>query len=65
MTKTAFGKEAEKMAKLIEKEMPAVTFVIWDLTPFIPHPHNWRKNIIFVECDKAAFDAGQEKPRID
>ncbi len=65
MTNISFGKEAEKMAKLIGREMPAVTFVIWDLTPFIPHLHNWRKNIIFVECDKAAVDSLAEKLSVE
>lgn len=37
--------------------MPALAFVIWDLTPFIPLMHNWRRNIIFIECDRIAIDS--------
>jgi len=56
MTTIIFGKETRKIAKLITKEMPALSFVIWDLTPFILIMHNWRKNIIFLECDRVAVD---------
>ncbi|MFH0817729.1 MAG: DUF6577 family protein [Candidatus Micrarchaeota archaeon] len=61
MTNAFFGNDATRIARLISKDMPAVTFVVWDLTPFIPHMHNWRKNIVFVECDKAAVDTLAEK----
>jgi hypothetical protein len=60
MTNIKFGKETEKIRKIIRKEMPALTFVIWDLTPFIPYMHNWRKNIIFIECDRVAVDTLSE-----
>lgn len=52
-----FGKETEKITKIIHKEMPALGFVIWDLSPFIPFMHNWRRNIIFIECDPVAVDS--------
>jgi hypothetical protein len=57
MTSVTFGKETEKLTKMIRKEMPALGFTIWDLTPFIPLMHNWRKNIIFIECDRVAADS--------
>ncbi len=57
MTNITFGKETEKITKLIHKGMPALGIVIWDLTPFIPLLHNWRKNIIFIECDRVAVDS--------
>lgn len=57
MTNIKFGKETEKITKMIHKEMPALDIVIWDLTPFIPLLHNWRKNIIFIECDRIAVDS--------
>ena len=56
MTKLMFGKDVEKIAKLISKRKPAIKFVAWDLTPFIPHMHNWRRNIVFVECDTVAVE---------
>ncbi|HII54194.1 hypothetical protein AUJ13_06040 [Candidatus Micrarchaeota archaeon CG1_02_49_24] len=37
--------------------MPALAIVVWDLTPFIHLLHNWRKNIIFIECDRVAVDS--------
>jgi hypothetical protein len=60
MTNITFGGETKKIAKIIRKEMPALTFVIWDLTPFIPIMHNWRKNIIFIECERVAVDTLEE-----
>ena len=57
MTKIAFGTDANKIAKMMSREMPALSFTIWDLTPFIPHLHNWRKNIIFIECDRVAVNS--------
>ena len=57
MTKMIFGNDTVKIVKLVSKEMPALSITIWDLTPFIPHLHNWRKNIIFVECNRAAIDS--------
>ena len=61
MTKLGFGKAVEGVIKLLSSEMPALEFTIWDLTPFIPHLHNWRKNIVFIECDRAAIDSLVEK----
>jgi len=57
MTNENFGRDVGKIAKMLSRDMPAVSFTIWDMTPFIPHMHNWRKNIIFVECDRAAVHA--------
>ncbi|HIH23206.1 TPA: hypothetical protein HA238_05750 [Candidatus Micrarchaeota archaeon] len=57
MTNINFGKETEKLTKLIRKDMPALDFLIWDLTPFIPLMHNWRKNIVFIECNRVAVDS--------
>jgi hypothetical protein len=56
MTNIKFGRETEKIAKLIHEKMPALDLVIWDLTPFISLMHDWRKNIIFLECDRIAVD---------
>jgi len=61
MTKLDFGKDSAKISKLISREMPGLSFTIWDLTPFIPHLHNWRKNIIFLECDRVAVETVMEK----
>lgn len=57
MTNLTFGKETEKITKMVHKGMPALGIIIWDLTPFIPLLHNWRKNIIFIECDRVAVDS--------
>lgn len=57
MTNITFGRETEKITKMIHKKMPALGIIIWDLTPFIPLLHNWRKNIIFIECDRVAVDS--------
>lgn len=57
MTKIAFGRDVDKISKIISNEMPVVSFVIWDLTPFMSHLHNWRKNIIFIECDRVAVES--------
>lgn len=56
MTSITFGRDTEKITKLIHKAMPALGFIIWDLTPFMPLLHDWRKNIIFIECDRVAVD---------
>jgi hypothetical protein len=57
MTNIKFGKETEKITKMIHIEMPALGIVIWDLAPFIPLLHDWRKNIIFIECDRVAVNS--------
>ena len=57
MTNITFGSDTEKITKLIHKSMPYLGLVIWDLSPFIPMLHNWRKNIIFIECDRVAIDS--------
>lgn len=56
MTNITFGKDTERITRLLLGEMPAMSLVIWDLTPFIPLMHNWRKNIIFVECDAVTME---------
>lgn len=61
MTNLEFGKDAGKIARIISREMPALSFTIWDLTPFIPHLHNWRKNMVFIECDRLAVDSLAER----
>lgn len=55
MTNIIFGKDVSKIERLLSKEMPALDFLIWDLAPFLPHMHNWRKNMIFIECEEAAI----------
>ena len=61
MTNTlVFGSKVGRISHMIRKGMPMLDFIIWDLTPFIPSMHNWRKNIIFIECDKAAVDSVME-----
>jgi hypothetical protein len=70
MTNIIFGKETERITRIIHKEMPALSFIIWDLTPFIPVMHNWRKNIIFIECDPVAVNSlaelvARDYPRYD
>ena len=56
-----FGKETGAVSKYLSTEMPALKFMVWDLQPFIPHLHNWRKNIIFLECDRIAIDSVTER----
>ncbi len=57
MTNITFGKETEKIRKILHRSMPALTIIVWDLTPFIHLLHNWRKNIIFIECNRVAVDS--------
>ena len=56
-----FGKDTDAIRRHLSAEMPALNFIVWDLHPFIPHMHNWRKNIIFLECDKVAVDSVSER----
>ena len=56
-----FGKDADGIRRYLSAEMPALNFIVWDLRPFIPHMHNWRRNIIFIECDKVAVDSVAER----
>jgi hypothetical protein len=51
-----FGPKVERISRIIHKGMPHLAFAIWDLTPFIPHMHNWRKNMIFIECEKVGVE---------
>ena len=55
-----FGPKVERISLLIHKSMPMLDFTIWDMAPLIPSMHNWRKNMIFIECDKAAVDSVME-----
>ncbi|MBU0592041.1 hypothetical protein KKF81_00240 [Candidatus Micrarchaeota archaeon] len=50
-----------KVAETIRKEMPQLEFVIWDLEPFAKGFHNWRKNMVFVECEELAVDILTQK----
>lgn len=61
MTNLKFGKEVDKILKTISGEMPLATITAWDLNPFIPYLHNWRKNIIFLECERVAIDSIVER----
>lgn len=56
MTNITFGKEAQEITMLLLGEMPALNLVVWDLAPFIPTMHNWRRNIVFIECDAVAVE---------
>ena len=56
MTNIRFGKEVDKILDELSNEMPAARVTAWDLTPFIPYLHNWRKNIIFLECERVAIE---------
>lgn len=56
MTTIAFGKEVDNVLTRLSAEMPAASVTAWDLTPFMPYLHNWRKNIIFLECDRIAIE---------
>src|SRR3989338_5308888 len=56
MTTLKFGKEVDNVLTKLSNEMPAASIAAWDLTPFMPYLHNWRKNIIFIECDRVAID---------
>lgn len=56
MTNLKFGKEVNKILNRLSAEMPAASITAWDLTPFMPYLHNWRKNIIFIECDRVAIE---------
>jgi len=57
VTNMVFGSDVKKIAKIVSKVMPALDFVIWDLAPFMPNLHNWRRNIVFIECDGVAVDS--------
>ncbi|MBI5635562.1 hypothetical protein HY993_01215 [Candidatus Micrarchaeota archaeon] len=61
MTNLKFGKEVDKILKTLSSEMPAANITAWDLSPFMPYLHNWRKNIIFLECDRVAIDSIVER----
>lgn len=61
MTKIEFGPEVRKITEFLSEEMPALSFIVWDMKPFLDHMHNWRKNMIFMECDSIAVYAVAEK----
>lgn len=44
------------VAEAVRKQMPALEFAVWDLEPFMKGFHNWRKNMVFVECEELAVD---------
>jgi hypothetical protein len=44
------------VAKAVHKEMPHLEFAVWDLEPFMKGFHDWRKNLVFVECENLAVD---------
>ncbi|MBI5036170.1 hypothetical protein HZC09_02395 [Candidatus Micrarchaeota archaeon] len=46
--------DAKTVGEAIRKEMPHLDFVVWDLAPLKPYLHYWRKNIVFIECEKIA-----------
>lgn len=50
-----------KVASAIQKEMPHLEVAVWDLEPFMKGFHNWRKNIVFVECESLAMDELAQK----
>lgn len=60
MTNLTFGKDVAKILNKLSAEMPAASITAWDLTPFMPYLHNWRKNIIFLECDRVAIETTVE-----
>lgn len=51
----------EEVAAAIRKEMPHLQFAIWDLTPFMPILHYWRRNMVFVECEAKAVEELAER----
>ncbi len=55
-TTLVFGLQVKRISRIIKKGMPHLTFTLWDLTPFIPKMHNWRKNMIFIECEKVGVE---------
>lgn len=53
--------DCAEVAKAITTEMPHLEFVIWDLEPFMKGFHNFRKNIVFVECESLAVEELSKK----
>ena len=49
------------VAEAVRKYMPALEFAVWDLEPFMKGFHNWRKNMVFVECEDIAVDELAER----
>ncbi|HLD59839.1 MAG TPA: DUF6577 family protein [Candidatus Bilamarchaeaceae archaeon] len=50
-----------EVTKAIREEMPHLTVAVWDLEPFMGGFHNWRKNIVFVECEGLVTDELAQK----
>ena len=48
--------DCSEVADTIRKEMPHLEFAIWDLTPFMKGFHNFRRNMVFVECEALAVE---------
>lgn len=51
----------KEVAKAVRKEMPHLEFAVWDLEPFMKGFHDWRKNLVFVECENLAVDELAER----
>jgi hypothetical protein len=55
MTKR-FDINRSEVAEAVRKEMPHLEFSVWDLEPFMKGFHDWRKNLVFVECEDLAVN---------
>ncbi len=44
--------DAKTVGAAIRQELPHLDFVVWDLEPLMPYFHYWRKNMVFIECEK-------------
>ncbi len=60
MTNLIFGPSVERINHIIQKKMPQLPYTIWDLTPFLPLMHNWRRDILFIECDPVGVEPVME-----
>lgn len=49
------------VAEALRKGMPQLEVAVWDLEPFMKAFHNWKRNIVFVECEKGFVDELAEK----
>ena len=43
-----------KLARLLARHMPHLSFAVWDLSEFMPSFHNVRRNMVFIECEETA-----------
>ncbi len=57
----SIGIDRLSVAKAVRTDMPHLEFVVWDLEPFMKGFHNWRKNMVFVECEELAVDELAQK----